>query len=709
MFRKKEREQLLEKQRELESALLSQSRFFANMSHEIRTPINTIIGLNEMTLREPELPEEIAENSIHIQSASKMLLAVINDILDMSKIESGQMEIVEGRYELAGLFGDVVNMNWVRAHEKGLEFQVYVSDQLPSVLRGDETRIKQVVNNLLSNAIKYTPEGTVSLSVDGQKTGPDRIRLHISVADTGIGMKQEDLPNLFQVFKRVDEGSTKGIEGTGLGLSIVKQLVERMGGSVAVDSIYHKGSTFTVLLEQEILEEAPIGKLDYSAQTKNRIQYEKRFEAPEAKVLVVDDNEMNLLVAKKLLRDSQVQLELASSGRECLNKTTQVQYDLIFMDHVMPGMDGVETLAKVKNQIGGLNKETPIVALTANAASGMEEKYRSMGFSDYLAKPISGVLLEDMLLRYLSKNKVEYLTDEVLQDMSGLSVQDAQYRRRLVITTDSVSDLPEAYYKQLDVPLLRYYVNTNLGHFEEVKEIHSESVIEYMLRGGKGASEPPTVAEYENFFGEALRKAEQVIHIAMASGAGEGYARACQAAKGFAHVAVVDSGHLSSGMGLMVMEAAKLAMQEVPGEEILQKLDAMRSRISTSFILDSPDFLYGAGRLSKSVYHMVKQFSLHPKLAMRKRKIAFAGLNFSEMRKASAAYVRGELKGRKDIDTDFLFLTYAGVSKENREKIIQDVEKYQHFKSICEVPASAAISSNCGPGTFGLIYKLKEK
>jgi len=703
-----ERKRFKIQQKQLEEAMQTQSRFLANMSHEIRTPINTIIGLNEMTLRE-EISDEVAENSLHIQSASKMLLAVINDILDLSKIESGAMEIVESRYELGNMFSDIVNMNWVRAQEKGLEFQVSISEQLPSMLYGDDTRIKQVINNLLSNAIKYTPEGSVSLAVGGEVLDVNRVELQVSVADTGIGIKQNDVPHLFENFKRVDEINTKGIEGTGLGLSICSQLVELMNGTISVDSVYHKGSTFTVTFEQGIIDASPVGTFDYSAKlSRKRQQYTKNFEAPEARVLVVDDNDMNLLVAKKLLRESAVKLDLAISGAECLQLTEQNTYDLIFMDHMMPKMDGVETLEKVRSQSGGFNKKTPVVALTANAMSGAEEHYRRYGFSDYLAKPISGILLEAMLLRYLPENKVEYMADESdSQDWKGLSLKKSMHRDKVAVTTDSICDLPAELLNQFNIEYLFYYVNTDAGHFEEEKEIHTDSVLAHLESGGVACSEPPSVSEYENFFGEMLQKAEQVIHIAMASGSGEGYARACEAAKGFSHVMVFDSGHLSSGMGFLVLQAAREAMLGTEPKEIVKKLKEQKREVSTSFILSSPDQLYRSGRLGKIVWQISKYLSAHPVLAMRKGKISIAKIYFEETDKAYMDYIYRELKGKKNLDTNVLFFTFAGMSDEQRKRILAEIRKYQSFDKIYEIPASAAISSNCGGGTFGLIYKRR--
>ena len=360
---------------EIEKLNDAQSRFFSSMSHEIRTPINTIIGLNEMTLREKQLPEEVTENAVNIQNASKMLLSLINDILDLSKIQSGRMEVVENQYESGAMLSEIVNLLWNRAKEKGLRFEINVGETIPQVMYGDEMRIKQIIINLLTNAIKYTEEGAVTLNINGERTGNDGFLMRIDVEDTGSGIRKENIPYLFDSFKRVDERDNRHIEGTGLGLSISKQLVELMGGRIYVDSIYTVGSTFHVEIPQKVVNAAPLSFRSVTNTTRAVSEYEQIFEAPDAHVLIVDDNDMNRMVCKKLLRATKVQVDMAASGRECLEKTEKMHYDVIFMDHEMPEMDGVVTLQKMRTQEGGLCRNTPVIALTANAGSDMQEFY----------------------------------------------------------------------------------------------------------------------------------------------------------------------------------------------------------------------------------------------------------------------------------------------------------------------------------------------
>ena len=367
----------IRQKKEIEELNRAENHFFSSMSHEIRTPINTIIGLNEIILR-GDIPEDVAENARNIQGASKMLLTLINDILDLSKIKSGKMEIVNVSYETGAVFSEIVNMIWIKAKEKGLEFKLHVDPSIPSMLCGDEVRIKQVLINLLNNAVKYTKEGSVTLSVRCERLTLNRVRVWYTVEDTGQGVKKENIPYIFNAFKRVDEEKNRHIEGTGLGLSIVQQLVELMGGEISVNSVYTKGSKFIVMLEQDIIDDSELGTFTLSSRTRvhNGEQYKQSFEAPDSHILVVDDNEMNLMVVCKLLSETKMQIDTALSGAECLQLTQNQHYDCILMDHLMPEMDGIQCFHKLRSQPGGLCQGVPVIALTANAGSDNQQLYQ---------------------------------------------------------------------------------------------------------------------------------------------------------------------------------------------------------------------------------------------------------------------------------------------------------------------------------------------
>lgn len=385
----------------------AQAKFLANMSHEIRTPINVIIGMNEMILRENENP--IIRNYSHnIESASNMLLGLVNDVLDFSKIESGQMEIVKGTYSLAALLQDGVLILNARLGGKPISVQIDIDEELPSQLYGDVIRIRQVMTNLLSNAEKYTREGCITLKAYSEPFDEESILLCISVIDTGVGIKDEDLPLLFDSFRRLDLEKNRNIQGTGLGLSIVKQLVEQMNGSIEVKSEYGKGSVFTVKIPQKVIDKSPIGGLETEIHKKNDQEEngEKILTAPDAHVLVVDDNPMNLVILKNLLRRTKINVDLAKSGQQCLDYTKQKKYDLILMDHMMPELDGVETLHKMRSDEENLNKDGIVIVLTANAIDGCKEMYLDYGFNDYASKPIQPERLEELLRTYLPQELI---------------------------------------------------------------------------------------------------------------------------------------------------------------------------------------------------------------------------------------------------------------------------------------------------------------
>ncbi len=698
-----------QQKKEIEELNKAENHFFSSMSHEIRTPINTIIGLNEIILRE-NISQDVAENARSIQSASKMLLTLINDILDLSKIKSGKMDIVNVSYETGALFSEIVNMIWIKAKQKGLEFRLHIDSSMPSMLCGDEVRIKQVLINLLNNAMKYTSEGSVTLSVRCERLALNRVRVWYSVEDTGLGVKKENIPYLFNAFKRVDQEKNRHIEGTGLGLSIVRQLVELMGGEINVNSVYTKGSTFIVMLDQDVVDSKELGEFTLSShiKTHNGEQYKQSFEAPEAHILVVDDNDMNLMVVRKLLSETKIQIDTASSGAECL-KLTQIQhYDAILMDHLMPKIDGVECLHMLRGQPGGLCQDTPVIALTANAGSDNHLLYRKEGFSGYLAKPVSGVLLEAAVLSVLPKELVE-LSEETAQAEIGKDVLifEKTQRRSLIVTTDSVCDLPESLKKEFGISVCPYYVCTEEGRFLDELELKADELLEHIVIGKSGFSQAPDIEDYERFFAEKLTEAQNVIHITMAKHVSQGYNNACEAAKSFENVTVVDSGHLSSSMGLIVLYAASMVENHVSKEEILKAIKKLSRYISSAFIIDSTHMMCHAGRISKRIQILCDTLLLHPVIVLRKSKIVVGSMEMGDFPHVAKRYVRKLFMNARNIDRRILFITYAGIDKEKLQYLQDLVHQYCPFERVYLQKASSAIASNCGPGSFGLLFMKK--
>lgn len=401
---------LFRMEQEKKEAILAneaKDKFLANMSHEIRTPINAVLGMDEMIIRESKEPN-ITEYALDIQNAGRSLLALINDILDFSKIESGSMQILPIEYELSSLLNDCHNMIHMRASDKNLDFRIENNPELPKRLYGDELRIRQIIINLLTNAVKYTSEGSVTMSLDGEKTDDGRLLLKISVKDTGMGISPENQSKLFHSFQRVEELKNRNIEGTGLGLAITKQLIDLMNGSISVESELGKGSVFHVELPQRIISEEKLG--NFSENYMNAINqvkpYHESFQAPEGKILVVDDVPINLKVITALLKSTKLQIDTAESGQQCLEMITKKQYHMIFLDHMMPNMDGIETLQNMLQLSGNRNQETPVIMLTANALAGAKKEYLDAGFKDYLSKPVRENELEEMLLKYLPKQLI---------------------------------------------------------------------------------------------------------------------------------------------------------------------------------------------------------------------------------------------------------------------------------------------------------------
>ena len=374
------------------------------MSHEIRTPINTILGMDELILREAQ-NLNVLEYAQNIKKEGKTLMSLINDLLDFSKIESGKMELAEVSYETQALIHDVVAMFSIKTEEKGLEFEVDIASDVPAVLYGDELRLKQILNNLLSNAVKYTERGFVKLALEWNLRDEKTAVLDIRVRDSGIGIQKDNVKEIFEKFKRFDSVRNSRIEGTGLGMSITAQLLQLMGGEIFVESEYGIGSEFRVKIPQMIMDATPIGEYTYEKQEPVKETFRVTFTAPDAKVLVVDDNVMNRVVVKGLLKHTLMQIEEADGGAECLKLTQNNHYDVILLDHMMPGMDGVETLQRLRSQNGAC-EGTPVIVLTANAVMGVKDFYMEKGFDDYMSKPISGTGLERMLLKYLPEELV---------------------------------------------------------------------------------------------------------------------------------------------------------------------------------------------------------------------------------------------------------------------------------------------------------------
>lgn len=438
-----------------EEASRYMSEFLAKVSHEVRTPINAVLGMDEMILRESR-NRDIKKYAVDIQTAARSLHSIFNEILDSSKIQSGRMEIVPVEYNLGIMLNELVSMVSVRAAEKDLELVVDVDGSMPSVLKGDDLRIKQVAVNLLTNAVKYTHNGKVTLKVDGVKKDDGIFVMHMEVKDTGIGIREEEIPKIFMPYQRIDLEKNHSIEGTGLGMGITVQLLRLMDSELHVESEYGVGSTFYFDLKQVIIDDTPMGKLELIADKRaDEYNYEALFAAPDAKVLVVDDNEINRKIIKNLLKETGIQVFEANSGTECIELVKTNRYDVILLDHMMPGLDGVETLRVLRNMDDNLFRGVPIIMMTANSISGARDDYLNLGFDDYLSKPIDAKRLEKLLLKFLpdrlvTKNpppQIDSGKQTTLPDIDGI---DWRYARIFVDDDNMIRMIALDLYDTLD-------------------------------------------------------------------------------------------------------------------------------------------------------------------------------------------------------------------------------------------------------------------
>ena len=681
-----------------------QSNFFATMSHEIRTPINTIIGLNEMTMRERNLPDDIQENTINIQNASKMLLSLINDLLDMSKIQTDNMVITETDYDTSRMLSEITNLHWNKAMEKGLHFDVQVDDSIPQMLHGDENRIKQVIINLISNGIKYTDEGYVVVRFGGEKAENGKFMLQVEVEDSGMGIRKENMQYLFDAFRRVEEGETKNIEGTGLGLAIAKKLVELMGGTISVDSIYTKGSTFRIEIPQGMVKGYRSGARTPGVIKSNAKDYQQTFEAPEAWVLIVDDNDMNRMVCQKLLRATKVNIDVAESGRECLEYTKEKHYDAILMDHEMPQMDGLEALRRVRQQPEGLNKDTPVVALTANAGSDKEAFYLENGFSAYLAKPIQTKQLESMLMACLPSELIEQkFVNEAEEE---LTITATVHKIPYLITTDSICDLPTYVLEENEIRIMPYYIVTRRGRFRDVSEIDADNLMHFINNTEYEAhSDPSPVEEYEEFFGEALTEAKCVIHLSSSKETSAAYNNALKASESFGNVVVIDSGQITSGLGMVALHAAELTRSGKSLEEIIEDINAYKTRVSLNFLIPS---LNSSG----TKYHMPRilrlamdVFNLEPIFIWKKGRAKIKKFLMGYLRNTADQFVHDTLSKKNKIKTTKAYVVFSCCSPELREHVLNEIENVMDFDELIVNKSSAATFINIGPSAFGITFE----
>ena len=451
------------KKSEAEAANNAKSSFLTNMSHEIRTPINTILGLNEIILRESN-DEKILNYAKNIKNASNMLLSLVNDILDFSKIENGKMEIIPNKYSLFSMLNELVTITELRAKNKGLQFYTDFSPELPCSLYGDEIRIKQVITNLLINAVKYTKDGSITFKIAHKEIADKKIKLFIEIIDTGIGIKSEDISKLFNKFERIEENKNRNIEGSGLGINITENLLNMMGSHLIIKSEYNVGSSFSFELEQDVVDNTPISNINCFDE-KVHENTPTTFTAEQVNILIVDDNEMNLFIAKELLKHTQMKIYTATSGAKCLEIAHDKLFTLILMDHMMPDLDGIKTLELLRADNTSASQNIPVIALTANAIHGAKDFYLNAGFADYLTKPIESKKLEDTLLKFIDEKLITFVS----RNNSDSTTKYHQEEETQHI--DIQTGISYTYNKENYMELLKMFDEKSTSRFNEIVSI----------------------------------------------------------------------------------------------------------------------------------------------------------------------------------------------------------------------------------------------
>ncbi|WP_051201033.1 DegV family protein [Butyrivibrio sp. XPD2002] len=706
---KEENKRAKEENKKIEELINNQNSFFSSMSHEIRTPINTILGLNEIILRQEDASDEILKDSQHIQGAGRMLLTLVNDILDISKMEAGEMDIVPVNYNMENMVSDIVNIMWLRAEEKGLEFNVEVDPTIPVELFGDETRIKQILINLLNNAVKYTDEGAVTLHIEKGEINGDYVLLLFSIIDTGIGIKQDAIPYLFDAFRRVDEERNAGIEGTGLGLAIVKRLVDLMNGKITVSSVYTEGSTFIVTLRQKVARHDSIGEIDirnFGFKRPDK-KYMPSFTAPDARILIVDDNEMNLEVERKLIADTMMTIDTVTSGDEALSMTLSEKYDIIFLDHLMPDMDGIECLQYIRKQAGGLNNQVPAIALTANAGSDVRELYNKSGFDGYLLKPISGNQLEEMLLEHLPELKVKRTVTDNNTKVRMNSTRGYSKKISVIVATSSMCDLPQSTLRNCQIDIIPFNIIADGKTYSDRIEASTDEVINYMKQGVSFESMPPSVEDFERFFGKEIKKAHEVIYLSLPPAISKEYENALEAAKEYGNVKVFDSGYNSGAMGMLTLIAYKLSMQGASTERILEELEEAKQRTRCSFITGDAELLMKRGSIGKWIYGFISTFGFRPSINVKNGSIYIGRMYVGDYLKCYEEYIENTLPKRIRPDLDVIIVEYIELTEEGRTRIKEAIRKRFSFEHILMQKVSAVVSLNCGMGAVGLSFMMK--
>lgn len=693
---------------ELELLEQERSKFFASMSHELRTPINSIILLDEMIMREKDV-YKIQQYAVDVKNVSSMLLSLINDILDFSQLENDKMEIKPHEYDTVEMIKELVDMTKTRAEDKGLEFNIQVANNLPKSLNGDKKRIQQIILNILTNAVKYTKEGNVTFTVYAENVNDEKTTLIITVSDTGIGIKKDNLEKLYDYYQRIENDDERKIEGSGLGLAIVKQLIDLMGGKITVDSIYTKGSVFKVVLDQEIIDGTPIGEVVFDDNCMIGIsEYEPLFKAPEAKILVVDDNKMNADLAAALLSKCSDNIDTVYSGEETLSATMKKAYNVIFLDYHLEDTTGTEILNKIRNQKNGLCRNSRIILSSAEADALSMKFCDENGFDGYIEKPVVSERMERVLYDNLPPEIIE--ESRIEQVARGTSTISAYYKKRKIcVTTDCVGDISEEIAEEYGIKIMYLYLKTKNGRFADTIEISSDSVGQFVSEEKQNARvDSATVSEYEDFFSDALLEAENVIHISVARQSGKSFEAAANAARCFENVHIIDSNHISCGQALAVLSAVRLVEEGNSVDDVIEKVYNIRNKIDEKFILPSVNVFMRNGYTERGIAKFAELINAHPMIKCVKGKIDVVGMYNGNLQVAWAKFIKSRLKRNKNINRDVVYISHVACNETQIEFIKNEIAKYVEFEKVVVQKSSFTCACNTGQMTFGFAF-FREK
>ena len=699
----------IKQRNELDRLNASRERFYANFSHEIRNPINSIVGLNELNIRQIQDPE-IMKNSQAIGRSGRLLLSIVNDIMDLSQIAGDRMVITPAPYDVQSAIASLIELIGQRAKDKGLELKLEVDPALPKILVGDQRRITQVLLNLLTNAVKYTDKGYVKMSIVSNKEGNDTVRLRISVSDTGIGIEKENLAHLFDTYSQFDRVANSGIEGNGLGLPIAYEFTRLMGGDIKVDSVYGEGSTFTVEFNQKYIGNDLIEGTTYeqiSETGAKQSEYVRSFEASKARILVVDDDAQNRSIIKGLLKDTKVEIAEAGSGEEALKLTAENEYHVILVDYMMPGMSGTELLDEIREQSGGLCRKSRIIALTGAILDRREHNKALYEFDLILTKPVEYTVLENAIADNIPEELIEYRVGHS-EETTGISIPMVapKRKRRIRITTDSSCDLPRSVLDEHDIGLMNLYIRTKKGRYKDIEEIDSLDLMGQLTESRSDLiQDGATVNEYQRFFRNELETSEEIIHLSFSSKIGNCYNHASEAAEAFSHVRVIDSCLVSAGLGLLAIISTEFVDRGLSADEICANIDKIKQHIDFSFVLPSAGLASKNKLMSKRRARVYDSLNIHPAAHISHGAIKQIRAYKGEMKQIIKHHIKMTmlLSGRMDNRVPVI-LTHAGLTPGAQDQMLREMRENLPEKSIMLTRASVTTASYTGIGAVGVAY-----